>query len=101
MLEDLGAMFGMKTADVLERLQSLDSSGEMTCVIDDRGKVIYLEETELEQISAFVERRGRLTQDDVNLECNRVIDLDEVAGMAALDDDDDAAAAEGEAPAEA
>ena len=72
----------------------------MTCVIDDRGKVIYLEETELEQISAFVERRGRLTQDDINLECNRVIDLNEVAGMADLDLDDDAGEADAP-PAEA
>ena len=58
-------MFKMKTQEIVELLQELDSTGSLSGVIDDRGKYLYLEETELEQITRFIDRRGRVTLDEL------------------------------------
>lgn len=39
MLDDVAAEFGLRTQDVINRIQSLESIGRLTGVMDDRGKV--------------------------------------------------------------
>ena len=65
MLEELAAMFKMKTQEIVELLQELDHSGQLSGVIDDRGKYLFLEEFELEHITRFIERRGRISLDEL------------------------------------
>ena len=39
MLDEVAAEFGLRTQDVINRIQSLESIGRLTGVMDDRGKV--------------------------------------------------------------
>jgi hypothetical protein len=41
-LEDLGAEFGMKTQEVINRVRALEQLGRISGVFDDRGKFIYV-----------------------------------------------------------
>lgn len=58
----------MKTSEVVDLLQNLDTEGKLMGVIDDRGKFIYLESDELDQIARFIMRRGRVTVHEIHNE---------------------------------
>ena len=38
-LEDMAIEFGMKTQEVIHRIEALEAAGRLTGVMDDRGKV--------------------------------------------------------------
>jgi len=79
MLEELSAVFKMKTSEIVELLQQLDAQDRLMGVIDDRGKFIYLEESELDQIARFIQRRGRVNVHEIHNECNKIIQLPQAA----------------------
>lgn len=60
-LEELAALFRLKTQAVINRVVDLQENGTLTGVLDDRGKFIYISMTELEGIAQFVRQRGRVT----------------------------------------
>ncbi|XP_050693984.1 DDRGK domain-containing protein 1-like [Eriocheir sinensis] len=60
-LEDLAAMFKLKTQDVIQRVNDLQKEGTLTGVIDDRGKFIYISREELEGVAKFIRQRGRVS----------------------------------------
>lgn len=74
-LEDLGAIFSLKTASVVDRIQELQANGNLTGVIDDRGKFIYISKEELEAVAKFVEQRGRVSIAELAENSNRLINL--------------------------
>lgn len=74
-LEDLAAHFGLKTASVVERIQELQANGNLTGVIDDRGKFIYISEDELEAVAKFVRQRGRVSITELAENSNNLINL--------------------------
>lgn len=74
-LEDLAAHFGLKTASVVERIQELQANGNLTGVIDDRGKFIYISEDELEAVAKFVRQRGRVSIAELAENSNSLINL--------------------------
>jgi glucan-binding YG repeat protein len=74
-LEDLAAHFGLKTASVIERIQELKADGNLTGVIDDRGKFIYISEDELHTIATFVQQRGRISITELAENSNNLINL--------------------------
>jgi len=74
-LEDLAAHFGLKTANVVERIQELQANGNLTGVIDDRGKFIYISEDELQAVAKFVRQRGRVSITDLAENSNNLINL--------------------------
>lgn len=74
-LEDLAAHFGLKTASVVERIQQLQANGNLTGVIDDRGKFIYISEDELEAVAKFVRQRGRVSITELVENSNNLINL--------------------------
>lgn len=74
-LEDLAAHFGLKTASVVERIQELQANGNLTGVIDDRGKFIYISEGELQSIAKFVRQRGRISITELAENSNNLINL--------------------------
>ncbi|XP_024892245.1 DDRGK domain-containing protein 1 isoform X2 [Temnothorax curvispinosus] len=74
-LEDLAAHFGLKTASVVERIQQLQANGNLTGVIDDRGKFIYISEDELEAVAKFVRQRGRVSITELAENSNNLITL--------------------------
>lgn len=74
-LEDLAAHFGLKTASVVERIQELQANGNLTGVIDDRGKFIYISEDELQSVAKFVRQRGRISITELAENSNNLINL--------------------------
>ncbi|CAD6215769.1 GSCOCG00000581001-RA-CDS [Cotesia congregata] len=74
-LEDLAGHFNLKTASVIERIQSLQASGRLTGVVDDRGKFIYISQKELEAVAKFVKQRGRVSIAELAENSNRLISL--------------------------
>lgn len=65
----------MKTQQAIERIQQLQADGELTGVIDDRGKFIYIAEEELEAVAKFVKQRGRVSIVELVENSNRLINL--------------------------
>lgn len=74
-LEDLAVHFGLKTANVVERIQELQANGNLTGVIDDRGKFIYISEDELQSVAKFVRQRGRISITELAENSNNLINL--------------------------
>jgi len=78
-VEDLAAEFEIKTADMIELIQSLDKQGRISGVIDDRGKFIYVSREELKKIAAYITRKGRVSIEDIARESNKLINLNSQA----------------------
>uniref|UniRef100_T1IMN2 DDRGK domain-containing protein 1 n=1 Tax=Strigamia maritima TaxID=126957 RepID=T1IMN2_STRMM len=75
LMEDLAATFKLKTQEAIERLQSLQKSGQLSGVIDDRGKFIYVSREELESVSKFIRQRGRVSIAELVEASNTLINL--------------------------
>lgn len=75
LLEDLGAHFKMKTQDAIDRVKSLQESGDLTGVVDDRGKFIYVSRQELESVAKFIKQQGRVSISDLAANSNKLISL--------------------------
>lgn len=78
-LEDLAAHFKLKTQAVIDRITDLQSSGELTGVIDDRGKFIYISQQELEDVAKFIKQRGRVSITELAESSNNLINLTPVS----------------------
>lgn len=74
-LEDLAAVFSLKTASVVDRIHDLQANGNLTGVIDDRGKFIYIAPKEFEAVAKFVKQRGRVSIAELAENSNRLINL--------------------------
>lgn len=74
-LEDLGAHFKLKTQNVINRIQDLQSDGMLTGVVDDRGKFIYISQEELEAVAKFVKQRGRVSITELAESSNQLINM--------------------------
>lgn len=78
-LEDLAAHFKLKTQAVIDRVTDLQASGELTGVIDDRGKFIFISTSELEDVARFIKQRGRVSITDLAESSNNLINLNPVS----------------------
>lgn len=74
-LDDLGAIFNMKAACVVDRIQELQATGSLTGVIDDRGKFIFISPEEFEAVAKFVKQRGRVSISELAENSNHLINL--------------------------
>jgi hypothetical protein len=59
----------------VKRIKSLELSGLLTGVIDDRGKYIYISPQEIENVALFIEKRGRIGITDLVAQSNTLINL--------------------------
>uniref|UniRef100_A0AAZ3Q352 DDRGK domain-containing protein 1 n=1 Tax=Oncorhynchus tshawytscha TaxID=74940 RepID=A0AAZ3Q352_ONCTS len=75
LLEDLASHFGMRTQDAIARLQDLLADGELTGVIDDRGKFISITPEELNAVAQFIKQRGRVSISELAQASNSLINL--------------------------
>ncbi|XP_053203838.1 DDRGK domain-containing protein 1-like [Panonychus citri] len=75
LLEDLAGTFQMKTQDAINRLNLLLEDQQLTGVIDDRGKFIYITQEELEEIAKFIRRRGRVAISELVENSNQLINM--------------------------
>ena len=60
---------------MIELLQRLDKEGKISGVIDDRGKFIYISREEMQKVAAFINRKGRVSIEDIARESNKLINL--------------------------
>jgi len=75
MLEDLAAEFDMKTMEAIELIERLDKEGRMSGLIDDRGKYIDVTREEMEKVAKYINRKGRVSIEDIARESNKLINL--------------------------
>jgi len=81
-IEELGAKFGLRTQAAINRVKDLQESGDITGVLDDRGKFIYISKSELESVSRFVRQRGRITLSELAEASGELISFERVAESA-------------------
>ena len=74
-MEEVAAQFSLKTQVVIERIQNLQTSGELTGVIDDRGKFIYITMDELKSVAKFMKQRGRVSLTELAQSSNNLIQV--------------------------
>ncbi|XP_050677935.1 DDRGK domain-containing protein 1 [Leptidea sinapis] len=79
LLEDLAAQFKLKTQAAIDRINELTASGSLTGVIDDRGKFIYIAQSELEAVAKFIKQRGRVSITELAESSNQLINLNPVS----------------------
>eukprot|EP00189_Rhodosorus_marinus_P004344 CAMPEP_0113965632 /NCGR_PEP_ID=MMETSP0011_2-20120614/7853_1 /TAXON_ID=101924 /ORGANISM="Rhodosorus marinus" /LENGTH=309 /DNA_ID=CAMNT_0000978167 /DNA_START=381 /DNA_END=1310 /DNA_ORIENTATION=- /assembly_acc=CAM_ASM_000156 len=74
-LEELAAHFKLRTEEVINRVNDLESEGTITGVFDDRGKFICIEEEEMAAVAEYINKKGRVTISDLSLEAGKLINL--------------------------
>lgn len=75
LLEDIASHFGLRTQQAIDRVQDLLRDEQITGVIDDRGKFIYISEDELQGIADFIKQRGRVSISEVAKASNSLVNL--------------------------
>uniref|UniRef100_A0A8C5QUM0 DDRGK domain-containing protein 1 n=1 Tax=Leptobrachium leishanense TaxID=445787 RepID=A0A8C5QUM0_9ANUR len=84
-LEDLGAHFGLRAQDAINRIQDLLANGSITGVIDDRGKFIYITVEEMTAVAQFIRQRGRVSISELAQASNKLINLNPDSSPAPLE----------------
>lgn len=74
-LEDLASQFNLRTQDAISRVNTLQEAGQLTGVVDDRGKFIYVSREELESVAKFIRQRGRVSIAELVSSSNTLINL--------------------------
>lgn len=75
-LEELAAKFGLKTADAVSRVKTLQARGRLTGVMDDRGKFIYISKEEMESLASFINSKGRVSIAELTRKANELIEME-------------------------
>ncbi|KAL4427932.1 hypothetical protein ABPG75_002021 [Micractinium tetrahymenae] len=75
-LEELAAEFGMRTQEVISKVQSLEAEGALTGVMDDRGKFIFISPEEMHAVADFIRSRGRIAIAELAHRSNEFLDLE-------------------------
>ncbi|NXI44774.1 DDRGK protein, partial [Galbula dea] len=74
-LEDLASHLGLRTQDAINRIQDLMADGNLTGVIDDRGKFIYITPEEMAAVAQYIKQRGRVSITELAQASNSLINL--------------------------
>jgi hypothetical protein len=74
-LDEVAAEFKLKSQEVVNRVEGLESMGRLTGLMDDRGKFIYISLDEMKSVAKWIKAQGRLTVADLAVESNRLVDL--------------------------
>lgn len=87
-MDEVGAEFGLRTADAIQRVQALEAEGRITGVMDDRGKFIYVGKEEMSAVAEYIRNKGRVPIAELAAKSNMFIDLTpkELEGELSLDD---------------
>ncbi|KAL6205549.1 hypothetical protein ACLB2K_022807 [Fragaria x ananassa] len=75
-LEDLAAEFKLRTQECINRINSLESMGRLSGVMDDRGKYIYISQEEMQAVADYIKRQGRVSIAHLASKSNQFIDLE-------------------------
>lgn len=83
-LENLAAEFDLRTEDVVDRLTRLEENGTVTGFFDDRGKFIYVSMDEMKEVANLIQKRGRISIQDLATESSRILRLDRLSSSTAV-----------------
>ncbi|KAG6395548.1 hypothetical protein SASPL_141667 [Salvia splendens] len=81
-LEDIAAEFKLRTQDCINRINSLETMGRLSGVMDDRGKYIYISLEEMKAVADYIKREGRVSISHLASKSNQFIDLEPKAEVA-------------------
>lgn len=56
----LATEFRLRSTEVVDRIQALEAQGQLTGVMDERGKFIFISEEEMKAVAEFIRGRGRI-----------------------------------------
>ncbi len=59
----------------MDELKRLEQEGNLTGVIDERGKYVYISPDEMDAVAKFIKYRGRVSIDEIAAESNKLIKL--------------------------
>jgi hypothetical protein len=74
-VEQIASEFGIRNSETVKKLNSLLESGDLTGVLDDRGKFIFITLDELQSVASWIAKKGRVSVPDVQRESNKLIKL--------------------------
>jgi len=74
-VDALASEFGLRNPDAVKRINSLMESGDLTGVLDDRGKFIYITMDELNSVAKWINSKGRVSLEEIQRESNKLIKL--------------------------
>ncbi|KAI3388177.1 hypothetical protein SNEBB_009900 [Seison nebaliae] len=74
-IDEIASIFGMKTHRVRDVIQLMESTKDLTGFFDDRGKYISLEKDNIDSILHFINRRGRLSINDLAEKSSEIIQV--------------------------
>jgi len=74
-VDALASEFGLRNPDAVKRINDLMESGELTGVLDDRGKFIYITMDELSSVAGWINSKGRVSLEEIQRESNKLIKL--------------------------
>ena len=72
-MEEIASEFNITAPDAVERVLSLNKSGQLTGVMDDRGRFIYFKPSELQAVADYVIQRGRVSIAELTDFANRLL----------------------------
>lgn len=75
-IEEAATEFGLRSSEVVDRIQGLEAMGRLTGVMDERGKFIYISKDEMEAVAAYIKRKGRISIAALAAQSNDLIDLE-------------------------
>ena len=61
--------------DVIDRIKELQDADQLSGVLDDRGKFIYITQDEYEAVAKFIKQRGRVSIAELAESSNKLINL--------------------------
>jgi len=79
----LAVRFKLKIHAAINRIEKLQEDKILTGVFDDRGKFIFLSNSELEAVAKFIRQRGRVSIADLASASNSLINLTPVNTVSA------------------
>jgi len=79
-LSTLATKFGLRTEEAINRVRGLEEMNYISGVFDDRGKFIYISEEEMQKVASWIEKKGRVTVEQLSGESNSLIKLKDVTG---------------------
>lgn len=72
-IQEVAAEFGVKPADIVEKLKEFEKTGRLTGVFDERGSYVYITPDEFAAVAKLISEQGRLSLKDITRLANTVI----------------------------
>ena len=58
-----------------EAIKRLEDEGKLTVLVDDRGKLVYVTEEEMQKIVEVIKENGRISLKKLTARCSGIVDM--------------------------